>query len=147
MHLSPGAAFLLFILVLIAALVLQAVLRRRAYRLRPAVLHPLPSEIITAIRQAPVLEQPRAKKAYHGLKVRWPVTFESALPGPGMLSLICREQGDLPAPQLVFDVRKHKYPQLNGLREQTPLWVTGQISKIDFIEMITLKNAILEFEA
>ncbi len=42
-------------------------------------------------------------------------------------------------------VRRGKYPQLNGMVQHAPLWVTGQIHSIKS-EMITLKNAVMEFD-
>jgi hypothetical protein len=141
----PLGIFTLLLLVVIAALIIRAVLQARANRLRPYVLEPRPAEIMDALKQAPVLEQSRARKAYQGLKVRWYVTFESAIPlSPIGLRLMLQDRGDFP--WVICDVRKQKYPELRGLVQHTPFWVSGQISQIKPDEII-LKNAQLEFEA
>ena len=145
MLMHSGSAILLVVILIIAAIVLRAALRARAQRLRPTVQEPSPNEIISAIQKAPVLEQPRAAKAYVGLKVRWPVTFESAFPsGMTTLRLMCRDPSSFNFSWIIFDVRKHKYPELNALVQHAPLWVTGQISRIKSDE-ISLKHVALDF--
>ena len=142
-----GSAIFLVVIVIIATLIVQAALRARAQRLRPTVQEPGPNEIISAIRKAPVLEQPRAAKAYVGLNVRWHVTFESAFPtGMTTLRLMCQDRGGFSFSWVLFDVRKRKYPELNALVQHTPLWVTGQISQIKGDE-IFLKHVALDFKS
>ena len=91
------------------------------------------------------MQQPRAKKAYFGMDVRWQVMFQSVIVlGPVGVRLLLLDRGG--SPRVFCDVNKFKYPQLNTLAQHAPLWVSGYISKIVGDE-ITLKNARLEFEA
>ena len=141
--------FLLLCLALVLLLLLRVVLRARVNRLRPTVEEPRPPQIIAAIQAAPLLEQPRAAKAYVGLKVRWRVTFEEVIVSGLMLELMLQDPASLrpsvPFAWVMCSVRRSKYPQLNGMAQHMPLWVTGQIRSIKS-EMITLQNAVLEFE-
>ena len=137
--------FTLLLLIVVALLVLRAIFRARAQRLRPYVSEPTPGEIMRALQQAPVLEQPRAQKAYRGLKVRWRVTFEAAIPlSPISLRLMCQDRGNYP--WLLCDVHRLKYPQLKGLVQHTPFWVNGQVSRIHG-DNIDLKNVTLDFDS
>ena len=148
MHIS-GIAVFVSLIVIISLLVLRVVLRTRANRLRPIVEEPRPPQIIADIQAAPLLEQPRAAKAYAGLKVRWQVTFESVIPDGLMLTLMLQDPASLrpgvPFAWVLCSVRRGKYPRLNGMVQHTPLWVTGQIKSIKG-EMISLINVTLEFD-
>ena len=141
--------FLLLCLALALLLLLRAVLRTRASRLRPTVEEPRPPQIIADIQAAPLLEQTRAAKAYVGLKVRWRVTFEEVIRAGFQLDLMLQDPASLrpgvPFAWVVCSVRRGKYPQMGGMVQHTPLWVTGQIKSIKS-EMITLQNAVLEFD-
>ena len=141
--------FLLLCLALALLLLLRAVLRARASRLRPTVEEPRPPQIIADIQAAPLLEQARAAKAYVGLQVRWRVTFEEVIVSGLMLELMLQDPASLrpgvPFAWVMCSVRRGKYPQLNGMVQHTRLWVTGQIKSIKS-EMITLQNAVLEFD-
>ncbi len=148
MHIS-GSAIFAGVLALTGLLILRVVLRARTGRLRPVVEKPRPPQIIAAIQAAPLLEQPRAAKAYVGLKVRWHVTFEAVIPDGLALILMLQDPASL-APGTPFawvncTVRRGKYPELNGMVQHTPLWVTGQIQRIHS-EQIYLKNVTLEFD-
>ncbi|MGI4789187.1 MAG: hypothetical protein ACRYFS_10100 [Janthinobacterium lividum] len=141
MHLHGVTIFLLLIILIIIALLVWRGVRRA----RPAPpLEMLPSEIFAAIQQAPVLEQPRAGKAYIGAQVGWHMTFESAITvSPISLRLMLVDEERFP--WVWCNIHKRKYPQINGLVQHSPLWVSGQISKITPDE-IFLKHAQLEFE-
>jgi hypothetical protein len=144
-----SAAFFACVIIVVALLVLRALLRARASRLRPVVEEPRPPQIIAAIQAAPLLEQTRAAKAYVGMKVRWQVTFEEVIVSGLMLDLMLQDPASLrpgtPFAWVLCSVRRGKYPQLNGMVQHTPLWVSGQIQSVKS-EMITLKNPQIEFE-
>ncbi len=101
----------------------------------------LPSDIMSAIKQAPVMQQGRAGKAYDGATVSWQVSFESAFPS-GLLTLrvMCQDRGNYP--WVICDVRRGKYPQLSGLLPHAPLTIQGRIYKIKpdeiFLHKVTL---------
>ena len=139
---------LLLCLALALLLLLRAVLRARASRLRPVVEEPRPPQIVADIQAAPLLEQARAARAYVGMKVRWHVTFEEVIVSGLMLNLMLQDPASLrpgvPFAWVVCSVRRSKYPPLGGMVQHTPLWVTGQIKSIKS-EMITLQNVTLEF--
>lgn len=102
-----------------------------------------PGDIIAAIKQAPVMQQERAGKAYRGAAVCWPVSFESAFStGPFSLRVMCQDQGNYP--WINFDVRRGKYPPLAGLLPHAPLVVQGRISHIKSDE-IYLRQVSLRF--
>ncbi len=89
----------------------------------------LPSDIMAAIKQAPVMQQGRAGKAYDGAMVCWQMSFESAFPsGLFTLRLMCQDRGDFP--WVICDVRRGKYPPLSGLLPHAPLTIQGRIYKI-----------------
>ena len=149
MHIS-GTAIFTGILVIAGLLVLRAVVRARAGRLRPAVEEPRPPQIIADIQAAPLLEQTRAARAYVGLSVRWQVTFEEVIATGLTLELMLQDPASLhpgvPFAWVLCSVRRGKYPQLNGMVQHAPLRVSGQIHSIKG-EMIRLKNPVLEFDA
>ena len=104
----------------------------------------LPGEIITAIQKAPVIQQPHAARVYHGMNVRWRVTFESAFTsGLTTMRLMCQDRGNFP--WVICDVRKGKYPQLAGMLKHTPFWLSGHINRIEADE-IYLRGVSLSFE-
>lgn len=101
----------------------------------------LPSDIMAAIKQAPVMQQGRAGKAYEGAMVCWQVSFEPAFAsGPFSLRLMCQDRGNYP--WVNCDVRRGKYPQLSGLLPHAPLTIRGRIYKIKsdeiFLHQVTL---------
>ena len=143
-HISDGAAFALCLIALAAALIVRSVLRAAAVKRQGYALEPRPSEIQAALQAVPLMQQPRARKAYLGMGVRWQVTFKSVIVlGPLSVRLMLLDRGSYP--WVLCDVRKSKYPQLNSLTQHSPLWVSGHISKT-YGDEITLKNARLEFE-
>ena len=102
-----------------------------------------PSDIMAAIKQAPVMQQGRAGKAYAGATVCWQVSFESAFStGPFGLRVMCQDQGEYP--WINFDVRRGKYPQMAGLLPHAPLVVQGRIRQIKLDE-IFLHQVSLSF--
>lgn len=146
MQISGGAvlAVSLLIILSVALFVIRAILRTRAQARQGYVLEPRPSDIQTAIQEIPVMQQSQARKSYIGLGVRWQVTFESAITlSPISVRLMLVDEQKYP--WIWCDVHKRQYPQLNGMVPHTPLWVTGQISKITLND-IYLKNVRLEFE-
>ena len=144
MHISDGTAFVLCLIALGAALAVRAVLHAQAVRRQGYALEPCPSEIQAALQAVPLMQQPRAIKSYLGMGIRWQVTFESVIVlSPLSVRLMLLDRGSYP--WVLCDVHKSKYPQLNGLVQHTPLWVSGHISKI-YGDEITLKDARLEFE-
>lgn len=101
----------------------------------------LPSDIMAAINQAPVMQQGRAGKSYERAMVCWQVSFESAFAtGPFSLRLMCQDRGNFP--WVNCDVRRGKYPQLSGLLPHAPLTIQGRIYKIKpdeiFLHKVTL---------
>ena len=139
------SVILVLVVVFAGVLGVRAVSRARAVRRQGYALEPLPSQIYAEIQAIPVMQQPRAIKGYYGLGVRWQVTFESAIVlGPVSIRLMCQDRGNYP--WVLCDVHKRQYPQLNTLVKHAPLWVSGQISKIEGDEFI-LKNARLEFDS
>ena len=140
---------LALVLVIIFVLILRAVLRAHAERLRPVAEEPRPPQIIAALQAAPRLEQRQAAKAYVGMKVRWHMIFEDVTSAGLTLTLMLQDPASLsprmPFAWVVCDVRRGKYPQLNGMVQHTPLWVSGQIQSVRD-EIIILKNPQLEFE-
>ena len=109
-----------------------------------AVLSELrPADIYAAIKQAPVMQQGQAAKAYAGATVCWPVSFESAFSsGPFTLRVMCQDRGNFL--WVICDVRRGKYPPLSGLLPHAPLTVQGRIHQIKSDE-IFLRQVSLSF--
>lgn len=104
----------------------------------------LPGDIRAAIQASPVVQQPRAGKSYHGMTVQWRVTFESAFAsGVFTVRLMCWDRGNFP--WVVCDVRRGRYPQMEGMLKHTPFWISGRITKIEG-DQIFLNKVQLGFE-
>ena len=104
----------------------------------------LPSEIMAAIQNSPVMQQSQATIAYHGMNVRWRVSFESAFPsGLTTLRLMCQDRGDYP--WVLCDIRRGKYPQLAGMPPHTQFWMSGRIAGIKG-DQIFLRGVSLSFD-
>jgi hypothetical protein len=71
------------------------------------------------------------------------VSLEAAFPsGLTTLRVMCQDRGAYP--WVVCDVRRGRYPQLRTLEKHAPLWILGQIARIQGDE-ITLRHVSLEF--
>jgi hypothetical protein len=156
MHTLVGIALLVLVFFIAGGFILRAIFRGlkgkiigQAVGAQASLIEMRPPQIIAAIQAAPLLEQKRAAKAYVGMKVRWRVTFEEVTVSGLMLDLMLQDPASLrpgtPFAWVLCSVHRGKYPQLNGMVQHTPLWVSGQIQSVRD-EMITLKTPQLEFE-
>ena len=142
---APGIETALIILLFfVLTLSLRAVFRARIVR-SGYLLKPLPTEIMAALDAAPPLERPRARKTYRGMPVRWEVTYEAAIV-TGLISLrLMLTERSTSYPWVWCNVRKGQYPQLRGLPQHTPLWISGRIKSVQ-INDIYLQDVLLEFD-
>lgn len=157
MHTLAGTALLVLVFFVVGGLILRTVFRvlkgkimGQAVRLQASLMELRPPQIIAAIQAAPLLEQTRAAKTYTGLQVRWYVTFEEVIPDGLALILMLQDPASV-APGTPFawvncTVRRGKYPEINGMVQHTPLWVTGQIKNISGDQFFR-KNVMLDFTA
>ncbi len=155
MHSLARIALFVLVSLVVGGLILTTIFRllkgkilNQAVCLQASLMELRPPQIIAAIQAAPLLMQTRAAKAYVGMQVRWHVTLEDAIPDGLMLMLMLQDPASLspgtPFAWVNCAVHWGKYPELNGRVQHTPLWVTGQIKKIDG-EQIFLKNVTLDF--
>lgn len=104
-----------------------------------------PKEICEDIRSRPVFQQEDAAKYYTGLKVRWCLRLKLISKMDEKTVRVLMRTDEWLEEQILFTVEILKYPQLGFAKENTVIWVSGEIKKVDQ-PLIHLSNVSLEFE-
>lgn len=104
-----------------------------------------PKEICEDIRSRPVFQQEDAAKYYTGLKVRWCLRLKLISKMDEKTVRVLMRTDEWLEEQILFTVEILKYPQLRFAKENTVIWVSGEIKKVEQ-PLIHLSNVSLEFE-
>ncbi len=104
-----------------------------------------PKEICEDIRSRPVFQQEDTAKYYTGLMVRWSLRLKLVSKLDEKTVRVLMRTDEFLEEQILFTVEISKYPQIKFAKENTLIWVSGEIKKIE-PPLIHLSNVSLVFE-
>lgn len=108
-------------------------------------LTPLAIDIKNDIRDAKPFDKNHREQSYIGLKVQWKATFSGINEENDGIYRITADVTDKTVLILSFCINKSLSNKFKYLDKDTPFWVSGEISKVDSLE-IQLDNAQVKFE-
>lgn len=106
-----------------------------------------PRDITNEINKRPPLQREDVEKSYENIKVNWKLEFWNATKiyiDVNKLMINTTPEKDM-FPDVLFEINKNEYPGLNILNQHDFLWVEGDISKVNGLQ-ITLKNVTIKFK-
>ena len=102
--------------------------------------------IMTAIKEAPLLQQPDILKYYTGLQVTWDGELASAdKKGDDLVRLVILVKKEYGYMSVFVEISRSQYPSLGLLKHDHPIRVSGTISEIQK-DYFKLKDARIEYE-
>lgn len=104
-----------------------------------------PKEIFEEIDSRPVFQRKDARKHYVGLKVKWRLHLSSVTKWNEKTVEVHMYDMQVLSPSISCVVEISRYPQLKVAKENSVIWVSGEISQIHELG-IHLSNVSLEFE-
>ena len=110
-----------------------------AHRREPTTTRPTPEEIMAQVDSVPVLQKIAAGQAYVGLKVRWPVTFSTAVELDDMHRRTERKT-------IIAEVDSNRFPRLRTIHKGTSMQISGTIAEFTDMGNIRLEGVDISFQ-